>query len=263
MRSRWLLFVCVAFLMGTSCFGEPGETKHIQKKFTQTEIHLLYPKGKVQAVLLIFPGLAFGMKQMQQQTDIIPLALSSGFLVVMPEMKHSLYCDTVFTCTAKSLSPQWGYGFVKQNVKPVTDSLLGCYKVPLFLYGLSTGCRGALRAGTGLFSPLGVALLSGDYCFALDTADALAKKFLGPYSLNRNRWENTGNLLPDAQKVKCRMLLATGEKDGVVKPMHTYTLQRKLPLPCSVFSDPGGGHNKAFWKKADAKAIKFYMGLLK
>ncbi|MFN4853981.1 MAG: hypothetical protein ACK5JC_06150 [Bacteroidota bacterium] len=227
-------------------------------------IHLKTPIGKPRAVLLVFPGYKFGWEEMQKQTEIIRLAEKQNYLVVLPEMGNSLYIDTAFQETIPALKSQRGVAFVNQRLVPLMDSLLEVHHLPLLVYGLSTGCRGALQYAAKQKQTLALALLSGDYCFSLDINDKLARRFLGDYHQHSLRWQETGNLLGLANELLCKVFLACGELDQVARPLQSKALKSKLlPRQSELLIQPGAGHEAGFWRDTDKKVIRFFEKALK
>jgi pimeloyl-ACP methyl ester carboxylesterase len=201
---------------------------------------------------------------MQQQTAIIRLAEKQNYLVVLPEMGNSLYVDTFFQETIPALKSQRGVAFINQRLIPLMDSLLDAHHLPVLVYGLSTGCRGALQYAAKQKQTLALALLSGDYCFSLDINDRLARRFLGDYQQHRLRWQETGNLIGLATELLCKVFLACGELDQVARPSQSKALKNNLlPQKSELLIKPGAGHEAGFWKDIDDKVIDFFEKALK
>ncbi len=258
MRGLFFGWFCLFMLNGLSA---DAEKRTYPPEFT---IHLRKPSGNPRAVLLVFPGYKFGWNEMQQQTSILQLSEKENYLIVLPEMGNSLYVDTVFYETIQALKPQRGLAFLNQRLMPMIDSLLEVHKIPLLVYGLSTGCRGALQFAAQQRQTHAVALLSGDYCFALDTTDRLARRFMGDFHQNSMRWQETGNLIGLAKGVTCKVFLACGDSDKVARPIQSIVLKNKLlDQQSELLIQPGAGHEAGFWKVADGKVLYFFEKALK
>lgn len=220
----------------------------------QTKINIRYPKTKFKGDLLILPGWNFPYDSICAVSDFCTMALDSGFRLILPDMKKSVYASHYYSETKSSYKTYKTSTWVVDTMIPFLQKELNIFTTKYnYIHGISTGARGAaiihLKTDT-LFKK--VILLSGDYDQTKMPTDNLMKNTYGSYEMNTDRWIKDDNVITQIDKWKAAVLIAHSFDDDVVPFAQSALFFESLPestTKTSVYLK--GGHNWKFWNEVN------------
>ena len=215
--------------------------------------------------IIALPGWNFKNTQWCDSTQLCEKALADGYVVILPEMGKSIYCDSIFPETPKDWLKFPTRSWIKETMIPdiQNDFQLLIDDQDNFVIGLSTGARGAVLLAMDLpeiFSACGA--LSGDFDQTRYTKDNLYNGYYGPYLDFTDRWTNQDNAVTSISKLTVPVYLAHGDKDEIV-PIENYNqlfiaLQESRNEASVLNVNPTAGHDYDFWNSEVDAVLEFF-----
>ncbi len=276
LRTMQVLIFSLLFIF-TSCQHAAPMGKNLSSgwnanlKISDVDVDIYLPQGDIRYSLLLLPGWNFDKRDWINKTDILERANRRGIILILPQMKKSIYATAWYPETRMKWGSLPGSTYIKEKMIP---HLQKEYNLLIpgqrnFILGLSTGGRGVAMTvleNPGIFS--GAAALSGDYMQEHMTHDNLMKAVYGSYEKFKDRWTGRDNPGSRASEWTIPLYLAHGSKDRVVPVSQSRLfyeqLRKKKTLKESIVfdEDPGAAHDYKFWEKGMHKSLHFFNDLL-
>ena len=229
------------------------------------KISVYYPtKKEFKGSIIALPGWNFPATQWCDSTALCSLADSLGYVLILPEMGKSIYCNTLYPETRNDWRRFPTRSWISNSLLPhLQDSFRILLKEQSnYVMGLSTGARGA--ALLALDHPdifKACALLSGDYDQTQYPKDNLYKGYYGAQSSFPDRWKNDDNLITEMDKFTVPAYLGHGRLDKTVPIQHSIDLSKRLTeLKKEVVFhiNENGQHNYTFWNSEVKSVLTFF-----
>lgn len=226
------------------------------------EVLIDYPEYRSRGTIILLPGWNFSNTDWCDSTDLCTQLSNEGFVVVLPDMKKSIYAWNRYPQTRKDWYKMPTRRWFMDTLIPSLKSLqLLNYQEINGLIGLSTGARGALLLGIegkGLFSHL--VCLSGDYDQNKFPKDNLYKGYYGSIEEHPECYIGIENPIDRLSTFKGKMLILHGAQDEVVNVEHSRRLIVKLKeinADYKYVEIPNAKHNYTFWGNESNRIIDF------
>lgn len=231
-----------------------------------TKVELRYPDTSVKGVILVLPGWNFPQDDICIKSDFCSRAKSAGYVLVMPDMKKSIYQQQYYPETRRDWLHYHSITWLTDTLVPLMQQrfTLLVSGAKNYLFGISTGARGVARMATatkGIF--IAGAALSGDYNQELMPQDNLMKGYYGPYDTFPSRWKEVDNPGNNAGAITIPLFLAHGIQDKVVPCNQTSLFYSRLHMVNSsikhkLVMKEGAGHDYDFWSSMYNEVFGFF-----
>ena len=232
-------------------------------RITRFEVELRYPKGTPRGTLLLLPGWDFSRRYWCDSTALCDSALNARWVVVLPEMRRSLYASARFPETRADLAAEPDLLWLRDTAFKRLADTFGLLKPGAnnYVVGLSTGARGVAQLLTTDPNRFTAACaLSGDYDQTLQPTDNLMRLYYGPYVRFAQRWQMVDNPGRKTQQMRTPLYLAHGAQDKLVPALHSDTLfarLRRTGHAVEYHKPAKAGHDFRFWRSEVPRMMRF------
>ncbi len=241
-------------------------------KIENVEIDIYYPEKKLNCykLLLVLPGWNFSKERWFKETELLKYK-ESGYIMVAPEMKTTIYESQYFPETKLKWHKLPGMQFIKILIEEFQKQNFFKENKYNFILGLSTGGRGAVLISmnfTNIF--FAVASLSGDFDQTFNPSDNLMKLVYGDYKIFGKRWEEIDNpvffIKKNKDKWKSHIYLGHGENDNIVSYLHTknfyeFLKTQGLEIQVKLNLVKQAKHDFHYWNSELATVFDFFENL--
>lgn len=232
------------------------------------EVDIKTPEGLAKGTILVLPGWNFINSQWCDSTTLCAEALEQGYILVLPDMKKSIYAEHYF--------PETREDWLKYPTRKwLRDSVIGRLQTEFELFsssrsnyvlGLSTGGRGALLIALDMpevFSAC--ASLSGDYDQYMFPNDNLYVGYYGRMRAFEDRWKQDDNprQMMIEKGLNVPLYIGHGETDPIVPFRHFELLKEFLDVlqptvEVECHSDSLANHNYTYWNSEVQNVLNFF-----
>lgn len=222
---------------------------------SNVKVDFLFPKSELKGTILVLPGWNFERNDICKKSNFCELARNNGYILVMPDMKKSIYIKELFPETRTDWRSYPTLLWLTDTMIPWIQQHFKILmsKQKNFLFGISTGARGV--AMISLYSDnifLAGACLSGDYNQVEMKNDNLVRGYCGDFDKFPDRWNGVDNPSKNASKLKIPLFLAHGKEDNIVPFSQTTDFFTKIvklnpDLGHEIDIKENSGHNYEFW----------------
>lgn len=226
------------------------------------------PEGISQGTILVLPGWNFPATNWCDSTTLCTSALERGYILVFPDMKKSIYSESIYKETRSDWQKYPTRKWLRDSVilRLQTEFNLFTPEGNNYVLGLSTGGRGALLLALDLpnvFS--GCATLSGDYDQSMFPYDNLYIGYYGKMKEHEDRWKNLENPIQLMLKkdLNVPLYIGHGMKDAIVPYKHFELLKEfieniKPEVKVIYHSDSLANHNYTYWNSEVESVLEFF-----
>lgn len=229
------------------------------------KISIHFPtSGDFNGTIIALPGWNFPATQWCDSTVLCTLADSLGYVVILPEMGKSIYCETLYPETRNDWRRFPTRSWISETLLPhLQDSLALLLPTQSnYVMGLSTGARGAALLALDhpeLFKAC--ALLSGDYDQTKYPKDNLYKGYYGPQQQFPDRWKDHDNLITSIHLFNVPAYIGHGRLDKIVPIEHSLDLNNRLialKKEVVLHVDEHAEHNYHYWSSEVRSVLHFF-----
>lgn len=216
------------------------------------------------ANLLVLPGWDFERHRWLLETNLREYAKQHHFLLILPEMKRSIYATHFYPeTTLEARKEKTGTWLIDTFLPAIQNK----YQVLLpgqtnMVLGLSTGGRGAVYCAwkcPKVF--VAAASLSGDFNQTWMPRDYLMTSVYGPFDKYQSRWMHDDNLYEASDSITIPVFIGHGRNDKVVPFAQSQKMAEKMkathPKTQSLFVEVAG-HDFKFWGQALPAVFDFF-----
>ncbi len=268
-RLRWftniLLLYFIVFSFSIARIGAQSDTCFTLNNVT---IKIAYPiyQSEKQKTILVLPGWNFSYDDICIKSNFCELAQKKGFILILPDMKKSVYQSTMFPETRSDWRIYKTRSWVIDTLIPFIQHHFNLLlkNQSNYLFGISTGGRGvALIAADEPDIFKAGAALSGDFDQTLIPNDNLMKGYYGSYQQFADRWKSIDNPVNLANKIKIPLYLAHGKNDNIVPYTQSVVFYEKLikynkQLKHQLLISNDSGHDYNFWSSQYENIFQFF-----
>ncbi|MFT5859949.1 MAG: S-formylglutathione hydrolase FrmB [Flavobacteriaceae bacterium] len=242
-------------------------TFNILFKENPIEVIVKMPTEAFIGTIIVLPGWNFPNTGWCDSTELCTEALARGYVLILPQMGKSIYCDHIYPQTRSSWLSYPTRSWMKDEMIPfIQDNFaLLLTEQPNFTLGLSTGARGATLLALDmpeLFD--GCAALSGDFDQSAFPKDNLYIGYYGQMSQFKDRWTVDDNIITAIDKLEVPMYVGHGTKDKVVDIQHSNLFVKAMEIAGKEYEyhiDDTAGHTYSYWN-SEVGAMLDYFGSL-
>ncbi len=267
---KYLLLLFILFAL--SGFSKPSDTT-VFFYFGKTKIlvNIKYPKTKIRGTVFLLHGYNLPASQWCEKTDLCKKASEFGFVMIIPDFLKTTYQEKFYKETNPNFriypTRKWIRDTVILQLQSQFHLLINGENN--FVYGLSTGARGAALLAVDLPETFkGCACLSGDFDQSKLPLEKIYHNYYGPYETFKKRWATDDNLHYLIQRWKMPIYIAHGLSDNICPSSqsskfwslihHTYpNLLAKLNIVSNA------KHNYDFWGSQTQPVLSFFNDLIK
>lgn len=279
---RLATLICQYFILTLSCQSPDPAPKQMEMKrmemtkphalFSDTAITLnvngrrvecMYPDSTPKGVIWIFHGWNFDPLDWCNKTDLCKKALSKGYMLVLPDMKKSIYASHFYPETWPSLRQEATLGYVTDTLIPFLKDSIFKTNYTHYIMGLSTGAHGAgliVEKTDHFFSAC--ALLSGDYDQTLLPQDRIFQANYGMFSQFPKRWKNDDNVVTGAVYFQIPVWIGHGIQDPIIPQQQSIHLADQLkkihPHQTVELQLTQGKHDWPYWHRQTDAVLDFF-----
>lgn len=219
-------------------------------------------------VLYLLHGLGGSCEEWTRFSKIEYYAKKYNFIIIMPEVQRSFYCNTAYGCNF--------FTFVADELPSICSQWfrLNSTKENTFIAGESMGGYGAVK--TGLSRPQqysAVASLSGvlDYVSLSQKIicgmwnDVTCQELKGIHGA-AGQPDESDDLLALVRRAACdpcrpRLIQLCGTEDFLYEENQTFRRTAEQAGYGHIYMESPGGHEWPYWDRAVQRAIQFFCGL--
>ncbi len=228
------------------------------------DVKIIFPSTEFKGSIIVLPGWNHPYSYWIDSTSLSETASHNGYLLILPNMKKSIYSAKIYPETRKDWQEEvtraWVNNYIITFFQKEFNLLLPSQKN--YVLGLSTGGRGALflaLENSSVF--IAGASLSGDFNPSNFPNDILYNGFFGSYLNNKIRWEKDENPLVDINQLEVPFYIGHGLKDRVVSVKHSilfYESLDKIKQKSILHIDSLARHNFDYWSSEVDNVIDFF-----
>ena len=250
---KFVILIC--FFFQSHCFSQKQWDYSVNnikiKKLCSTSPN---PKG----LILVLPGWNHSASLVCEKTDFCKQATEKGYTLILPEIKKSIYADSLYPETASWLKQEITFSWITNHLLPwIQKQTFYNPSKNNFIVGISTGGRGSAKIMLHLPDFFQKAYsLSGDFIPDIQPNDPLMNAGLGSISKFPSRWKQE-NLSLKTTLLQKPLILYHGGKDKIVPVQQSKTFYEKDQSGKIVLRiDPSAGHDFLFWKQCLTKILE-------
>lgn len=215
------------------------------------------------ATIVALPGWNFPNTGWCDSTSLCEEALKRGYVLILPQMGKSIYCDTTFPETRKDWLKYPTRDWVTSTMIPQLQKMgLLAPEDPNYILGLSTGARGAVLIALDepdIFK--GCAALSGDYDQTQFPTDNLYRGYYGSLKQFPDRWKNNDNAITTLEELEVPLYIGHGRNDNIVPIKHSEILVEAMERKSKAYifhADSTATHNYSYWNSEVDNMLDFF-----